>query len=159
MHHDGLPAAPAAALGPGLWARRLGYAGLIPFVALALALWTVAPTQRGFISLALLAYGATITSFLGAIHWGLLMRDAAEPPAALLVWGVLPSLVAWIALLLAPGMGLLLMAALLWTCFAVDRALYPRYQLQAWLPLRLALTLLASACCLLGAWVAYQGMA
>ncbi len=47
--------------------------------------------------------------------------------------------------------GLLLMAALLWVCFVVDRVLYPRHQLQAWLPMRLRLTLVASISCLAGA--------
>jgi hypothetical protein len=51
--------------------RLLGYAGLIPFVAAA-ALALLGPTPwRGFASAALAAYGATILSFLGAVHWGL----------------------------------------------------------------------------------------
>ena len=136
---------------PSPWAKRLGYAGLIPFVALALALWTVAPDQRGFFAMALLAYGAAITSFLGAIHWGLLMRDGAESPA-LLLWGVVPSLVAWVALLLGPANGLLVMAGLLVACLVVDRTVYPRYGVQAWLPMRLVLTCIATASCLAGAW-------
>mgnify|MGYP002144110090 CR=1 FL=1 len=47
--------------------------------------------------------------------------------------------------------GLALIAALLWACLAADRVLYPRHQLQAWLPMRLQLTLVASVCCLAGA--------
>ncbi len=35
----------------------------------------------------------------------------------------------------------------LWACFAVDRVLHPRYELLAWLPMRLRLTLVASASC------------
>ena len=45
----------------------------------------------------------------------------------------------------------MLVAAVLWGCFAVDRVLYPRYRLQAWLPMRLRLTLVASVSCLAGA--------
>ena len=63
----------------------------------------------------------------------------------------LPSLLGWVALLLDDVAGLLLIAALLWACFAVDHILYPRYQLQAWLPMRLRLTLVASVSCLAGA--------
>jgi hypothetical protein len=125
---------------------------LIPFVALVLALWTLSPDQRGVFAMALLAYGATITSFLGAIHWGLLMRDGTEAPPALLLWGVVPSLVAWVALLLSPANGLLLLAVLLGACFAVDRTVYPRYRVQGWLPMRLVLTCIAGASCLAGAW-------
>ena len=68
-----------------------------------------------------------------------------------LLWGVVSSLLGWVALLLGHAQGLLLIAALLWACFAVDRVLYPRYQLQAWLPMRWRLTLVASISCLAGA--------
>jgi hypothetical protein len=78
------------------------------------------------------------------------MRDGHAQPLPWL-WGVVPSLVGWAALLFDPAPGLLLMAALLWACFLVDRVLYPRYQLQAWLPMRLRLTLVASLSCLAAA--------
>ena len=93
----------------------------------------------------------TIASFLGAIHWGLAMREGLAQPVPSLLWGVVPSLLGWAALLLGHAPGLLLMAAVLWACFAVDRLLYPLYRLQAWLPMRLRLTLAASVSCLAGA--------
>ena len=137
--------------GPSLWARRLGFGGLIPFGSLAAALWVVSPDDWPLASRALLAYGATICSFLGAIHWGLVMRDGAVQPASLLLWGVVPGLLGWVALLAGPVPGLLLIAALLWGCFGVDRIVYARHQLQAWVPMRLRLTLVASTSCLAGA--------
>ncbi len=137
--------------GPSLWARRLAFGGLIPFVGLAAALWVVRPDDGSLATKALLGYGATIASFLGAIHWGLVMREGTAQPRSSLLWGVLPSLLAWVALLLDPAPGLLLLAALLWTCFVVDRVLYPRYQLQAWLPMRWRLSLIASLSCVAGA--------
>lgn len=140
----------ADAADPSLWARRLGLGGLIPFVSLAAALWVGWPGDWPLARMALLGYGATISSFLGAIHWGLVMREGPAEPVPLL-WGVVPSLLGWVALLLGPAPGLLLIAALLWACFAADRALYPRYQLQAWLPMRWRLTLVASISCLAGA--------
>jgi Protein of unknown function (DUF3429) len=141
----------AATPGPSLWARRLGTAGLIPFVSLAAALWLAPPGDWPRAQMALLAYGATIASFLGALHWGLVMREGPAQPVPSLLWGVVPSLLGWVALLLAPALGLLLIAALLWACFAVDRVVYPRYQVQAWLPLRLRLTLVASISCVVAA--------
>ena len=144
----------AGKAGPSLWARRLGSGGLIPFVGLAAALWAGWPADWPPASTALLGYGATIASFLGAIHWGLVMRGEREASAQhvpSLLWGVVPSLLGWVALLLGPATGLLLIAALLWACFAVDRVLYPRFQLQAWLPMRWRLTLVASLSCLAGA--------
>ena len=144
----------AGKAGPSLWARRLGSGGLIPFLGLAAALWAGWPADWPPASTALLGYGATIASFLGAIHWGLVMRGEREASAQhvpSLLWGVVPSLLGWVALLLGPATGLLLIAALLWACFAVDRVLYPRFQLQAWLPMRWRLTLVASLSCLAGA--------
>jgi Protein of unknown function (DUF3429) len=141
--------------GPSLWARRLGFGGLIPFVSLAVALWVRWPPEwsvhEPLVGTALLGYGATIASFLGAIHWGLVMRDGPVQHAPSLLWGVVPSLLAWLALLLGPATGLLLIAALLWACFVVDRVLYQRYRLQAWLPMRLQLTVVASISCVAGA--------
>ena len=136
---------------PSVWARRLGYGGLIPFFLLALAIWLADPADRAFSGLALRGYGATITSFLGALHWGLVMRDASHQSPSLLGWGVAPSLGAWIALMLSPVAGLLVIAGLLWACFGVDRLIYPRFQVQGWLPMRLTLTLIASASCIVGA--------
>lgn len=137
--------------GPSLWARRLGLGGLIPFASLAAALCLAPLNDWPLAGPALLAYGAAIVSFLGAIHWGLVMRDGPAQPVVSLLWGVVPSLLSWVALLLGRAPGLVLIAALLWVCFAVDRFLYPRYHLQAWLPMRLRLTLVASGSCLAGA--------
>ena len=143
----------AAAAGPSLWARRLGLCGLIPFVTLAAALWLAWPSGWPPASTALLGYGATIASFLGAIHWGLVMRDAPAQPVPSLLWGVVPSLLAWVALLVGTVPGLWLVVLGLWACFAVDRAVYPRFGLQGWLAMRLALTVVATLAC---AWVAWS---
>jgi hypothetical protein len=136
---------------PSNWAVRLGYGGLIPFVSLAAAIWLTSSGHQSLAATALLGYGATIVSFLGAIHWGLAMRERPAQSNASLIWGVAPSLLGWLALLLGQGWGLVLITLVLWTCFVVDRVLYPRYQLQAWLPMRLRLTLVASVSCLAGA--------
>ena len=136
---------------PSLWARRMGFGGLIPFVLLALTVWLADPAYRAFAGLALLGYGAVIASFLGAIHWGLVMRNTSINSTAVLAWGVSPSLVAWVALMLGAVPGLLVVAGLLWACYAADRVLYPRFKVQGWLPMRWTLTVVASASCLLGA--------
>ena len=129
---------------PSRTARALGAAGLIPFVGGALALWggaAVAP--------ALSAYAATIVSFLGGIHWGLAARRGGAD--ALLAWGVMPSLVAWVALLLPLPWALAVHAMALIACYAVDRRVFPREGLSAWLPLRLRLTIVAALSCAAGA--------
>lgn len=132
------------------WAARLGYAGLLPFVALAAAAWLAPIAYRAQAAHALLAYGATIASFLGAIHWGLAMRAPLALQPGPLVWGVFPSLVAWVALLLPLSQGLVTLALLLGICLAVDWRSYPAYGLKDWLTMRLHLTLVAVSCLLAG---------
>ena len=144
---------PATSPMPPLWAVRLGYAGLLPFVALALGLRFLPMEAREFCVFAMAAYAATITSFLGAIHWGLAMvktpsaSHSESTGVAPFLWGVVPSLVAWFALLSSPAIALLVLSALLWVCYAVDRIVYPQFQLQAWLRMRLLLTTVASTSC------------
>ena len=135
--------------GPSTLARVLGLAGLLPFMAGAAAVWLVGPQDR-LPATALLAYAALIASFLGGIHWGLAMRDTPAD-AAQLLWGVSSSLLGWLAILLPPRWGLLLAPVTLIACYAVDRRLYPRFGLGAWLGLRAGLTGVASVSCLLGA--------
>jgi hypothetical protein len=130
-------------------ATGLGYAGLLPFVALAAAAWLVPAAYRTQAAFALLAYGAAIASFLGAIHWGLAMRGPLTPPGPL-VWGVFPSLVAWVALLLPLSQGLFTLALLLGICLAVDWRSYPAYGLEQWLSMRLHLTVVGGACLVAG---------
>jgi hypothetical protein len=136
---------------PTPWARALGFGGLIPFVGLAFAAVLLPTSQQAWAASALVAYGAAILTFVGALHWGLTMRDASGPRSGLLVWGVVPSLAAWVAMLLPVSAGLFLVAALLWVCFVADRTIYPALGLQAWLPMRLQLTGVASLCCVVGA--------
>ena len=129
-------------------AHVLGYAGLIPFVGLAVLALIDSPPEQALAAFALRAYAVTIVRFLGAIHWGLAMRQA-QADTLLLVWGVAPSLLAWASLLIVPGAGSLLLAATLWLCFLVDRRMYPRFGLQTWLRMRLVLTTVASAACVI----------
>lgn len=82
---------PAAA-----WA--LGLAGLIPFFGAAAALWVGPPSLRGTALLALLAYAAVILSFLGGVRWGLETGRAQGPRTGAFILSVLPSLLAWAAL-------------------------------------------------------------
>lgn len=137
---------------PSIAAQMLGYGGLVPFVGLGLAAWLLPTPHRATALTALIGYGASILSFLGAIHWGFTMRDRPAASTRLLGWGVVPSLTAWVALLLPPAAGLWLLAVGLWACFAVDRVVYRQVGVQAWLPMRLLLTLVASLSCLAATW-------
>lgn len=144
------PGSAPAASAPPVWALRLGYAGLLPFVAGALLVHLVWPDLHPAVALALLAYAGTIVCFLGGIHWGLAMRTA-QPDTRLLAWGVVPSLVAWVALVMPPSAGLVVLGAMLVVCYLVDRRIYPAHGAQRWLTLRFRLSAVASLCCFVGA--------
>ncbi len=131
-------------------ALRLGYAGLVPFALGALLVWLVREDAHPYVALALSAYGAVIVSFLGGIHWGLAFRHE-QPPTRLLVWGVLPSIVAWLAVMMPPSAGLVILGAMLVGCYAVDRRLYAEEGVAHWLTLRFRLSAVASLSCFIGA--------
>ena len=135
---------------PSSAALALGYLALVPFLAGAAATGWAPEGLRGLVGIALSVYAAVVVSFIGGIHWGLGFAES-DPPASLFVWGVVPALVAWPAALLAPRLGLIVHAAMLLICFAVDRAVYPRHRAAAWLPLRLRLSVVAAVCCVVGA--------
>jgi len=128
---------------PSKIALILGYAGLIPFVGLSAASVLIDATHLNTLLFCLLAYGATIMSFLGAIHWGLSMRDDS-PSQLQLVWGVIPSLVAWLSLISSIQLGLGIQCLMLWVCFGFDYRTYPTFHVAAWLKMRFILTLIAS---------------
>jgi ABC-type amino acid transport system permease subunit len=134
--------------------KLLAYAGLTPFVGLAVLLWLVDPDLHPFVALAMTGYGASIVSFLGGIHWGIGFRNVSRMHNAPLFnfgWGVVPSLLAWIAITMPAYAGLPLLAAILFLCYAVDRKTYPEVGLEEWLPMRWHLTWVAALSCLMGA--------
>jgi len=133
----------------------LGYAGALPFVATALAA-RADPAHASLWAFALLAYGAVIVSFVGALHWGVAMSASgldggfAQRRSVLYAWSVVPCLLAWAALLTHAVFlgGTVWAAALLVLAFVAhyrfDRPLARAMRLPAWyLPLRLRLTLVA----------------
>jgi hypothetical protein len=88
----------------------LTVAGLVPFLVLG-ATVLLAPLESPVAVEGLIAYGAVILSFVGAVHWGFALRDSAHPvngvplpPAVLgaerqlLVFGVVPALIGWVAM-------------------------------------------------------------
>jgi hypothetical protein len=131
-------------------ALRLGYAGLLPFALGAALVWFVRPDARGHVLDALAAYAALIASFLGGIHWGLGCRST-PPEGARFAWAVVPSLLAWVAVLMPSDAGLVVLGVLLVVCYLVDRKVYPAHGLSAWLTLRFRLTVVAALSCFLGA--------
>lgn len=135
-------------------ARILGLAGLIPFAACAVAVWTASPVLQAEGSQLLLGYAAVILTFLGGVHWGKAMADRpgldggdTDLNWARLGWSVLPSLIAWTALRMEPGFALVLLLAAFALAFLVDRqAVRVGFFPEWYLPLRKVLTLGVLAC-------------
>ncbi|MEW6098409.1 MAG: DUF3429 domain-containing protein [Pseudomonadota bacterium] len=140
----------AGAQAPNPVALKLGYAGLLPFLIGAALVWLVHAEVQPYATLLLAGYGAVIVSFLGGIHWGLGFRQQVPSPGPF-VWGVVPSLVAWVAVVMPAYAGLVVLGVMLVVCYLVDRRAYPRHGLAAWLTLRFRLTAVAALSCFLGA--------
>ena len=114
----------------------LGLGGLLPFLVSAIAVIILDGNglsgeglSNEFALHALGAYGAVILSFLGGVHWGPLTLS------------VVPSLIAWPALLLGTTAMLSLLIAGFSLQYVLDRAAVERDELPAWFGrLRLMLT-------------------
>lgn len=132
----------------------LGYGGLLPFIGLALVI-PFSDEHGEFLGRALVAYGAVILSFVGALHWGFAMtlRDIRpEQRRARFVWSVVPALIAWPSTLLPVPLGCVLLIAGFAAHYWQDRHLVRTLPLPDWyLPLRIQLTSVASVCLLIGA--------
>lgn len=150
----------------------LGIAGLIPFITSALlaclpdvgstllrdlarsadaeAMSTSALQQQALLALG--AYGAIILSFLGGIRWGNLLNSNPQlhqwPPFLL---SVLPSLIAWPAVLLSPSWMLgVLAVGFIWQ-YAYDMKGVKKNILPTWFgKLRTILTIGATVSLLAG---------
>lgn len=134
-------------------ATLLGNFGLLPFYALAAASWMPLGARADrLVELAFVAYAAVILAFLGAVHWGFVLStpELDRTGSKLgLRWGVIPSLLGWLALLMAlAGVPLWLVAVFLMMDFALCRLMDGRMVAMyatppAWyLPLRTRLTVL-----------------
>ena len=146
MGETGRPEEP---LPPG--ASALGYGGLLPFAAAVLGIVLLDGEMRALAVRALLAYGAVILSFLGAVHWGLVLARPPGDTARRLLGGVLPSLAGWVALLLPARFGLALLVMAFGAFWLYEhRVLGARFLPGSYLGLRRNLTLGACALLTLG---------
>ncbi|RDE49742.1 MAG: DUF3429 domain-containing protein [Candidatus Accumulibacter meliphilus] len=135
-------------------AALLGYGGLLPFLLLAPAS-LFDPHHAMIWSDALLAYGAVILTFVGALHWGFAMALtdlSASRRTRCFAWSVAPALLAWSALLFSPVLASVLLVSGFLTHYWQDRFLVAASHLPTWyLPLRFRLTVVACLCLTAGA--------
>lgn len=132
----------------------LGYGGLLPFIGLALAI-PFSDEHAEFLGQALVAYGAVILSFVGALHWGFAMTlhdMSLEQRRTRFVWSIMPALIAWPSTLLPVRLGCVLLIVGFAAHYWQDRRLVRTLALPDWYsPLRIQLTSVASVCLLIGA--------
>ncbi|WP_366654170.1 DUF3429 domain-containing protein [Fodinicurvata sp. EGI_FJ10296] len=108
-------------------ALALGFAGLLPFFAIALAIWLSRAAEQsagwaGYLLSVQIAYAAIIASFVGAVQWGLAMSNMGwehqrsvdrdrlndggdgqrryEPAVRQMIFSVVPALIGWALVLL-----------------------------------------------------------
>jgi glutaredoxin len=141
------PAAPQQVRRAAQW---LGYLGGLPFVACAVFALLAEVQVRALALQALLAYGAVILSFVGALHWTRgLQAGAAATGTRLLLVSVLPALLGWVALLLPWPEGGVLLAIGFAVMYLFDRR---AWRAQPWFQrLRLHLSATAILCLVSGA--------
>lgn len=108
----------------------LGYGGLVPFFVLTVAILLSADVpllENARLDWWLAAYAAIILSFLGAVHWGVAlgMQDTLTESelGKLLLFSVVPSVLAWFALLLPIKIALWVLASLIVLAYLVDSRL------------------------------------
>lgn len=130
------------------WA--LGVAGLLPFFGNAFFSWVVPPGEAEGVLRSQAHYAASILTFLGALHWGVVLASARPfvPRHGLrLVWGVIPSIFCWIVTLYPAALALPLLFFALPVVLAADLLFYRGTPVPRWfMPLRVTLTCGATAC-------------
>ncbi|WP_404463429.1 DUF3429 domain-containing protein [Vreelandella aquamarina] len=125
----------------------LGLAGLLPFLGGSLVAW-VAPTVWQVSAIyGFTYYSAVILSFLGGIHWGSALQVPRDNNARRLILAMVPSLIAWPALLFSPVTGLWVLLAGFVLMGGYDISREGREGFATWyLKLRCVLTAVVAVC-------------
>ncbi|WP_423821864.1 DUF3429 domain-containing protein [Salinisphaera sp. SPP-AMP-43] len=138
-------------------ATGLGALAVVPFAAgvyYALAHGSEGATQALHW---LLAYLATIVSFIGGAQWGRMLAAKQAPPLDM-VLAVVPALIAWPALLMnGPWPFFLLLGALIFAWLADENGARNGWQGRGYLQLRRVLTLVVALCVIAIGWRVMRG--
>ena len=127
-------------------AYLLGFSGLVPFISLTIVPWVALPYPEDPHKL-LIAYGAIILSFMGAIHWGIAMSVKTDLSSSQLGLSVMPALLGWLAFMLPLVHGYsLLILSFIYLCI-YDKYINKHGLLPDWyLPMRIILTSVVVLC-------------
>lgn len=103
-------------------ARLLGFAGLIPFLFCVPGFYFFNDPLHSLSLTGFTTYSAIILSFIGAVHWGYILTENTLNDANLILGiGVIPALVAWLALLLPPLLTLIILVIAFPSLFSYEK--------------------------------------
>ena len=123
----------------------LGIMGVLPFWA-PVALLIVPEVSPASSIMAQKAYGAAILAFLGGIHWGLAIADGRFATTWSAIWGILPALAGWLALLMGDTSGQIVLGSALALSLLLDYLVLSDRSAAHWYwRMRLPLSLIAIA--------------
>ncbi len=117
------------------FATRLGMIALAPFVLLMILCWLVPLEVAAFFVEAQLVYGVAILGFVGGLHWGLSFIESKRSAHDLkrdLIWGVVPTIVAWFSLAYISGTAFLVQMIAFVFSYQYDKRMYQRFDLPSW---------------------------
>ena len=114
-------------------ALLLGISGLLPFLASVIAIFLDDGLYDEMARIALVGYGAVILSFLGGIRWGVVLKERSKTKMSTpLLLSIVPSLIAWCALLVNSILGTLILILGFGGQYLYDRASSNQGQLPRW---------------------------
>ena len=112
-------------------AKLLGFGGLVPFAGCAVLMYSGSPSTSIVALFANAVYGSVILSFVGAVHWGLTMREDRSP--YWYVWSITPAILGWLAIVLLDiKISLLALAIAFTLAWSVDRQASLRGLIPSW---------------------------
>ncbi len=111
-------------------AKYLTYFGILPFLFALLSELFIDQVWGIRVDQILLVYGAVIVSFISGIHWGLYLFKAS--PINLFIHSNIITLLAWVAALLGPIIGNVILILCLGYLLFLDKKLYSEQLIDSW---------------------------
>jgi hypothetical protein len=140
--------------------RLLGYLGLLPFIVSSLLVWVTEYHHYAVQSLTI--YAAVIVTFIGGVHWGLAMQAFKTSSnhddqyiRKQFIFSVIPSLVAWLAVVVAQPYALLILAICFVSFWYLEKTMFSEAVENWYTTLRNHLTLNATLFIVIG-WLGTQ---
>ena len=141
----------AVAFSPSGMMRLIGYVGLVPFIGLGVMVLLGEGEFASRAALAMVTYGAVIFSFIGGLHWGLVLlhSQGSVGRLSIIALGIGPSLLAWLAILVSLKLALVLLVMGFAALLGLDFAAHRSGRVPSWfLSTRIVLTCVVIACLL-----------